>query len=216
MYGTRDAALDWECEIRGSLEDMGFKCGKASTCIFRHDTDDCTAAVHGDDILMEGDEKAVRVLYARTAKKYECKMNVIGAARHLDKELKILNRTVHWTPRGIAIEADKRHVAEIIKEVNCDANHERPTEHEKEDACKEEMEAFPIEERKDRGRCMAAHAKKAKEEAAEADPMDEEEATRFRGVAARVNYLSQDRINLKMSSLKMSRHMSRPKKEDWK
>ena len=25
LYGTRDAALNWECEIRGSLEDMGFK-----------------------------------------------------------------------------------------------------------------------------------------------------------------------------------------------
>ena len=40
---------------------------------------------------------------------------MIGEAADLDKQLQILNRTVRWSSRGLWIEADPRHVKEVIK-----------------------------------------------------------------------------------------------------
>ena len=32
LYGTRDAAQNWECELGGFLEEIGLRRGQASTC----------------------------------------------------------------------------------------------------------------------------------------------------------------------------------------
>ena len=36
MYGTRDAAQNWEFEYCGTMESIGFNVGKASPCVFYH------------------------------------------------------------------------------------------------------------------------------------------------------------------------------------
>jgi hypothetical protein len=36
MYGTRDAALNWEDQYAGVLQEVGLKRGKASPCVFHH------------------------------------------------------------------------------------------------------------------------------------------------------------------------------------
>ena len=50
--------------------------------------------MHGDDIIMKGYEEDVRQLYAKLANKYELNMQIIGAAAHLNKSMKMLNRTI--------------------------------------------------------------------------------------------------------------------------
>ena len=37
LYGTRDAAHAWEQEYTQTLNNMGFRTGESSTCIFYHD-----------------------------------------------------------------------------------------------------------------------------------------------------------------------------------
>ena len=49
------------------------------------------------------------------SKKYEIKEQVIGEDLDLEKSGRILNRVIEWNRDGIAIEADQRHVREILK-----------------------------------------------------------------------------------------------------
>ena len=57
MYGTRDAAFNWETAYREFMEEMGFKRGKASPCVFYHPKRNVRGVIHGDDFAMLGYEK---------------------------------------------------------------------------------------------------------------------------------------------------------------
>lgn len=52
MYGTRDAAQNWEKAYAGFMKEIGFKSGIASPCAFKHDGRDMKAVVHGDDFTI--------------------------------------------------------------------------------------------------------------------------------------------------------------------
>ena len=52
---------------------------------------------------------------------------MIGEAADLDKQLQILNRTVRWSSRGLWIEADPRHVKEVIKALGLEGASPAPT-----------------------------------------------------------------------------------------
>ena len=88
LYGIRDAAQNWECEHGGFLEEIGLRRGQVSAENQRF----------GSMVMM-----------------YEIREQMIGEAADLDKQLQILNRTVRWSSRGLWIEADPRHVGEVIK-----------------------------------------------------------------------------------------------------
>jgi hypothetical protein len=49
----------------------------------------------------------------------------------------------------------------------------------------------------------------------ESETMDKEDATKFRSVAARMNYLGMDRSDIQYATKEVCRSMARPKKEDW-
>eukprot|EP00959_Pyramimonas_sp_CCMP1952_P395917 8295733-Pyramimonas_sp.AAC.1 len=54
MYGTRDAASNWEdCYMDFAFE-VGFKSGVASPCVFKHETRAVWLTVHGDDFTLLG------------------------------------------------------------------------------------------------------------------------------------------------------------------
>ena len=54
MYGTRDAAQNWEWTYRSAHEEWGFKVGKSSPCVMYHPTRNVRLVVHGDDSLHWG------------------------------------------------------------------------------------------------------------------------------------------------------------------
>ena len=56
MYGTRDAAQNWEAEYIEFLEGTGFKRGHGSPCVFAHLVKNLTIVVHGDDFTVLGHE----------------------------------------------------------------------------------------------------------------------------------------------------------------
>ena len=222
LYGTRDAAMNWEAEVRGTLEGAGFTRGRASACVYFNKATTATAAIHGDDIIMEGEEADLRECHRIIAKKYEITMTMIGSARHLEKDLKILNRTVRWTPGGIEIEADKRHALEIIKEANLKDDKTVATpvaadgKRRDDDTWLGKVRNLSPMDRKARGRLVAQDVLKKKQEREDEEPMSPPEMTRYRGVAARINYVSQDRADLKIAALNVCKTMSSPKKGDWK
>ena len=51
LYGTRDAAKNWEQAYVNVLTPLGFVRGKASPCIFRHRERALRVIVHGDDFV---------------------------------------------------------------------------------------------------------------------------------------------------------------------
>ena len=57
MYGTRDAAQNWEEHYSQAHLDMGFEQGTASTCVFRHKDRGVRVVIHGDDFTALGYEK---------------------------------------------------------------------------------------------------------------------------------------------------------------
>lgn len=54
LYGTRDAAANWERQICSDLGSLGFVQGKATPCVFFHPQRNLRVSVHGDDFTTLG------------------------------------------------------------------------------------------------------------------------------------------------------------------
>ena len=117
LYGTRDAAQNWEEELASTLGDLGLTRGRACPCVWRGRIkgEDIVATVHGDDVTIGGQRSAVEPLIKMISKKYEIKKQVLGGDPDLEKSGRILNRVTGWDRDGITVEADQRHVREIMK-----------------------------------------------------------------------------------------------------
>ena len=78
--------------------------------------------VHGDDFTSTGAEADLRWLDAQLKGKYEIKSKYLGPTPHEGQlqELRILNRVITWTDRGITYEADPRHAELLIQELQLD------------------------------------------------------------------------------------------------
>ena len=86
--------------------------------------EDVVATVHGDDITIGEQRTAVEFFIKMISKKYEIKKQVLGRDPDLEKSGRILNRVIEWDRDGITIEADQRHVREVMKGLELErANH---------------------------------------------------------------------------------------------
>ena len=193
LYGTRDAAQNWDEEIGGYFVNMGFVRGKGSTCMYNFKSKGLKAAIHGDDITVTGRRAEVDRMIHEMQDRYEVKVQIMGEAPDLAKEVKILNRTLRWERKGISIEADQRHAREVVEAL-------------------ELWGAQPVA-------TPGAVASKPKDGPVEAEAsqgrLEPEKSTTYRAVAARLNYLSQDRPDIKFATMEVCRGMSAPTKEDW-
>ena len=54
LYGTRDAALNWQQTLSDHLVQAGFKRGVGHPSVFHHPTRDIWTLVHGDDYCSAG------------------------------------------------------------------------------------------------------------------------------------------------------------------
>ena len=70
MYGTRDAAQNWEYEYSQFLMNLGFSRGRASPCVFMHKERHVRLVVHGDDFTALGREKDLDWLKEAMSAKY--------------------------------------------------------------------------------------------------------------------------------------------------
>ena len=116
MYGTRDAASNWESKYQSVLKGLGFVMGKSNPCVFLHKEKDIRTVVHGDDFTSEGDIVSLKWMQRGLEEKFALKTKIMGAHPDLLKELKILNRIVRWETEGITYRADDKHSATIVKE----------------------------------------------------------------------------------------------------
>ena len=115
----------------------------------------------------------------RMEQKYEIKAHYLGPESGMKDEIQILNRTLRWTKEGITCEADQRHAEIVIKEMNM----------KKANAVSTPTLPEPSEEANSR---------------LSSPDMTKDEASRFRRLVARVNYLSLDRPDLQFAAKRAS------------
>lgn len=78
LYGTRDAAMNWQDEFTGVLVKNGFQRGKASPCNFVNVQRKLCVTVHGDDFTSIGPRKQLYWFQKLLDASYECKHHWLG------------------------------------------------------------------------------------------------------------------------------------------
>ena len=190
LYGTRDAALNWEEELGKQMIQLGFERGRANPCLYVHQQRNIVAGVHGDDILGIGTPEAMEWMEKAMRRIYEMRTQTLGPGAKYSKVVTILNRKVRWGSDGLELEADPRHVADVLEALGLE---------------RANLAATPAVSEKTR-------AEDSRE--AEDVELDSTEATRYRSVVAKLNYLAHDRPDLKFSTMLASVNMSKPRLSD--
>ena len=181
LYGTRDAAKNWQDTLSAQLVSIGFARGVGHPAVFHHAERNIMTLVHGDDYLSSGFQDDLDWLESKLSAAYEIKTQRIGAGNGCEREGKVLNRIVRYTEEGYELEADPRHAELIIEQLGVGGNRPVITPGIDDD----DVESAEVE-------------------------IEGSDATRFRGVAARCNYLSFDRPDLQYATKEVCREMARP------
>jgi len=125
----------------------------------------------------------VKWLKERLSERFEIKTKVIGAGPGEETEARILNRIIRVTDKGWQYEPDQRHADPMVRELGLEKAKgvKSPGEDEK----KWEMEDNE-------------------------KPLSPGDATRFRAIAARANYLALDRVDLQYAAKEVCRGLAAP------
>ena len=106
----------------------------------------------------------------------------LGPSPKDDKEVKILNRLVRWTERGLEYEGDPRQVEQVVVDLGLEG-----------------------------AKTVGTPGVKADRTQHEADvPLEKSKHTAYRAVSARCNFVSMDRPEVQFASKELCRWMSQP------
>ena len=189
LYGMRPAASAWEDHYAMRLKEVGFERGRAAPTAFVNTTTGVRVVVWGDDFTFLGRERHLKNIAEEMAQWYDIKVRaVMGPCRDDDKEVRILNRVVKWERDKITYEADDKHVVKIMDELGFD------------DSTKSLDTPLAKDHDNDDG---------------DDEPLDDQEAKRYRRLAATVNYLATDRPDLQFTASVLGRTMARPTERSW-
>ena len=212
MYGTRDAAANWEEEYSFFLSELGFVKGVASPCVFYHPIRNIRMMIHGDDFLATGFERELRKLVKDVESKYECKHELAGEARHLLKQIKVIGRRITFERDHLTIEVDPCYVADALRAYGMDECNKAVTPGVKEG----------LESKEERRTLLLKRVLGTKESETEpsyniADPDDEalgeEDLRRYQSIAAKVNFVAPDRPEALYATKECMKSMSAPTKK---
>ena len=189
MYGTRDAASNWEAEYTKGLIADGFVPGVASPCAFYHPALDVRCVVHGDDFTFLGTDSSLNEVQRCMSSRYEVKVRGrLGPSPKDDKSIRILNRVLEWTPQGLVYEADQRHSEIIIEQLGL--NHTN-------------------------GTVTTPGAKMIKSDNDDDDLLEPQMATKYRALVARANFVASDRPDVQFAVKELAKDMANPKQSSW-
>jgi len=122
MYGTRDAAAQWDVFANEKIAGEGFDVGVSSPCLYRHRSECCIGWRHGDDIVFLGEADFLEGIFQRLGKGMILKKRaMLGFEADDDHHITILNRLVDFKVADgvetIAYEPDPRHVELLCQQV---------------------------------------------------------------------------------------------------
>ena len=113
LYGTRDAAVNWQETLSGHLVSLGFVRSIAFPCVFAHPVRDLLTLVHGDDYVTSGKAKDLDWMQAELEKAYEIKSSRVGP--RAEQQGKVLNRILQFNGNEWSFEADPRHAEDLAR-----------------------------------------------------------------------------------------------------
>ena len=186
---------------------FGFQQGAASPCHFFHPGWGVRVLVHGDDFVGAGPLEGIRKFQAAMRKAYECSVEEAGMNAGQPKELRVLGRVISFYSGGLRYEADQRHAEALAKSLGLSQANAVKTPWAKEGA-------------RPGG---AAATRSAREKAGtgvnqpdeeQLEPLSDKEATTYRSLSARGNYLAMDRADLQFPVKELMRSMSSPHAEN--
>ena len=187
MYGTRDAAANWEDKYSSHLESMGFARGKSSPCTFFHLQRGIRCVVHGDDFTFLANESELKWCTDMMKAEYEVKVRgLLGPDKHDDKQMTILNRCIEWRKNEIWYEADPRHAEILVRELGL----------------------------KDKRPVVTPGINTVIKEGEDDPHLDGEFSTKYRQIIARCNFITQDRPDAQYSVKEAAKGMANPRKSD--
>ena len=164
--------------------------GKASPCVFHHQEGGIRTYVHGDDYVSTAKPDQLQWMKTQLEKKYIVKTQTLGPGPTDQTQIEICNRIVSWhDTKGIIYEVDPRHVEIIFKQLQLT-----------------QAKLVTTPGTKDERRTSEDH----KEE------LGDKEATLYRALMARCNYLSPDRHDISYAATEFARAMSKPTRGDMK
>ena len=112
-------------------------------------------------------------------------MDSLGPDEDQCTEVRVLNRVIRWSKQGLQYELDQRHAEKVVRELGLEN-------------AKPVSTPWVEEQSNDKVNPMMNQE------------LTRDEATRFRGIAARINYLAADRYDLLYASKCVSRWLSSP------
>ncbi|MDA8582761.1 reverse transcriptase domain-containing protein [bacterium] len=189
MYGTRDAAYNWQEEVASTLKRWGFRRGRFNPCTYFHEQLDIKALVHGDDFVAVASAKSLSWFQKELEQRFEIKSARLGTGKDDEREAKVLNRVIRVTDSGWMYETDQRH-AELL------------------------VEAFDLQEA--RPVCTPGEDLKSWEVEVDSAELNEADSSSFRKLVARANYLALDRADIQFAVKDLCRAMSKPRVGDMK
>ena len=218
MYGTRDAASNWEEEYSDFMTTVDFKKGVACPCHFFNSEQQIRVLVHGDDFFCVGTESKLRGFVKLVLNKYEAKYELIGPGKHLPSSTKVIGRHVTFTEAGVEIEVDKKYVEQALESYSLldSKSAASPAEKGKVESKEERSQLLlrrVLGTRKDlkMGEIGQAPVNEMETENVE---LVGEAATRYKSVAAKLNFVSPDRPEILFATKECMRAMAAPTEAD--
>jgi hypothetical protein len=188
LYGFRPAAQAWENDYAGKLQNIGFTRGLASPVSFWNEEKDVSCLVHGDDFTFVGKDVDLDAVESCMKEWYEVKVKArLGPGEADAKEVDVLGRTLRCTPAGYEYEADRKHRNMVMCSLGFD----------------------------DKSKGLMVNGK-VEEDGNDEVELQGAEATSFRAVAARLNYLAQDSPDIQYPAKEICREMARPTTRSWR
>ena len=184
----RPAASAWEKDYCDRFEEAGFRRGRAAPTVLYNPETEVRVVVHGDDFTFIGKDKELKDIKELMKSWYSLKVRgVLGPEVGDDKKITILGRELVWGEYGLEYEADRKHA-----KMTC--------------------EAMGLEEW---SKGLSCPYEKSEQVGEEGEEMSKEDATEYRALAARANFLALDRLDIQFAVKELCRSMSAPKQESW-
>ena len=116
MYGTQDASNAWQKLWGEHLRNNGFELGASNPALYKSGL--VNGFCHGDDFVTAAEDQ-IEVFGKMLQEKFDTRrIGMIGAAKHLDKELEVLHRSVRViNDELMEIEADQKHVPRLLEDL---------------------------------------------------------------------------------------------------
>ena len=187
MYGTRDAAHEYDGFSNEKICAQGYKHGMSCPCIYDHEKELSIGWRHGDGMIFGGEDHWVDEVHAKLGKEMILKLRAkMGFEDGDDKHISILNRLVSFETidgvNRISYEPDPRHAEILVKNFGLNGGQTRGV-------------STPGEKSGDYWNPQ---------------PLEGPQVSEYRSCTVRLGYLAQDLPHLQLVANKVAKYMAAP------